>query len=93
MPETAKSMGLPLRPILYTLDQIATLIQVSEQHLKDAYLHFEERSVGFRPPSKMSARNIAPDGERPDWRVAETELVRWLRFKGFKIYNRATVLR
>lgn len=86
-----KKFGLPVRSFLYTLDQIATMVQVQIKHLKSTYIHFEERSVGFRPPGKISARNIAPNGESPDWRVAEEEFVRWLRYKGFKVYNRASV--
>lgn len=89
----AERFGLPLRVFLYTVDQIATLLQVDDKTVKTNYLHYEERSVGFRPHDRMSARNIAPNGEKPDWRVAEAELVRWLRYKGFKIYNRTSVLR
>lgn len=89
----AEKFGLPLRVFLYTLDQIATLIQVDLKTLKGSYIHYEERSVGYRRHEQMSARNIAPDGDKPDWRVAEGEFVRWLRYKGFKIYNRASVLR
>lgn len=89
----AKNFGLPLRVYLYTLDQIATMVQIQLTTLKSNYIHFEERSVGFRPLDRISARNIAPDGEKPEWRVTEEEFVRWLRYRGFKVYNRATVYR
>lgn len=85
------SVGLPQRPFLYTLDQIANLVAVDLLTVK-ASVHFEGRSVGARPVKKMLARNIAPEGERPDWRVAERELVRWLRTKGFRFYERGWVL-
>lgn len=91
--DEAEKFGLPFRVILYTLDQVATMLQVSTTHLKRSYIHYEERSVGFRSHDRLSARNIAPDGEKPDWRVAEQELIRWLRYKGFKIVSRHTVLR
>jgi hypothetical protein len=85
--------GLPMRVFLYTLDQIATMLQVPVKSVRESYIHFEERSIGFRPHSKMSARNIAPDGEKPEWRVTEKELVRWLRYRRFKVYNRQTITR
>lgn len=91
--DEAEKFGLPFRVILYTLDQIATMLQVDVGHLKRTYLHYEERSVGFRRHDQLSARNIAPDGEKPDWRIAEKELIRWLRYKGFKVFTRTTVLR
>ncbi len=90
-PEDADAVGLPQRPFLYTLDQIATLLAVDEAALR-ASVHFEGRSVGARPVKKMLARNIAPEGRRPDWRVAERELIRWLRTKGFRFYERGWVL-
>lgn len=88
-----KQFGLPLRVFLYTLDQIATMVQVDLHNLRTHYIHYEERSVSFRPHGKMSARNIASDGEKPEWRVAEKEFIRWLRYKGFKVYNRTGVSR
>jgi hypothetical protein len=35
----------------------------------------------------MIARNIALVDERPVWRIAEQELLRWLQVKGFKMYR------
>lgn len=81
-------VGLPVRPFLYTPDQIAGLIAVDTKAVKEKYLWYDGRSVGPRPKDKMTARNIAPEGERPQWRVAERELVRWLRVKGFRFYER-----
>lgn len=80
-------MGLPPRPFLYTLDQIAGLIQVTETTLAVKYIYFEGRSTGQKLGRHMLARNIALPTEDPEWRVAEMELLRWLRFKGFRIYE------
>lgn len=91
--DNPEKFGLPLRVFMYTLDQIATMLQLEMSHFKSSYVHYEERSVGYRRHEQMSARNIAPDGEKPDWRITEQEFVRWLRYKGFKIYNRGSVLR
>jgi hypothetical protein len=81
-------LGLPVRAFLFTVDQIATMIAVDEKRVKDSYLFYQGRSVGNRPRGKMMARNIAPEGEKPEWRIAEREVIRWLRTMGFKIYDR-----
>lgn len=82
------SVGLPVRAFLFTIDQISTMTNVDENTVKRHYLHFEGRALGPRPPAKMIARNIAPEGEKPDWRVAEREFLRWLRRQGFRVYDR-----
>lgn len=93
MPTDRERMELPPRPFLYTIDQLSTLTQIPEATLKRSFIHYEERSIGFRRHEQMSARNIAPNGEKPDWRIVEKEFVRWLRYKGFRVYNRISVYR
>lgn len=87
----AGKVGLPARPFLYTLDQISTLLNVNLQSLKKEYVFFEGRSIGFHNKHLLAARNIAPPTKSPDWRVAERELVRWMRLKGFRYYERASI--
>jgi hypothetical protein len=84
-------IGLPPRPFLYTVDQIAMLTNLSEQALHTQHLFHENRDDGIRKRHQMLARNVAPPDQRPDWRVAETELIRWFKVKGFKYYDRGTV--
>lgn len=86
-----RSVGLPPRSFLYTIDQIAALIGVEEQSVIENYLHLESVSVGVCPKDKILARNIAPAGQSPEWRIPERYLIRWLRFKGFKYYDRGWV--
>lgn len=81
-------MGLPVRAFLFTADQIATMLSVDEKQVKTDYLFYEGRNVGNRPRGRMLARNIADEGQKPEWRVAERELIRWLKVKGFKVYDR-----
>lgn len=90
LPVKGDSVGLPPRPFLYTLDQLAVLLDVSELALKQTHVYFEGRSTGVRRKDMMLARNIAPSSEKPDWRVAEREFVRWMRTKGFRVYERVT---
>jgi hypothetical protein len=89
-PDRAK-VGLPARPFLYTMDQISAILDVDIRTVATQYLYFEGRSTGVRDKHFMLARNIAPPDERPDWRVAERELIRWMRVKGFRYYERGTV--
>jgi hypothetical protein len=88
MPDHAKEVGLPPRVFLYTLDQISVLISVPMTRLRAAYIYFEQRSIGHKDTFQMSARNIAPTDEKPDWRVSEKEFVRWMRVMGYKYYDR-----
>lgn len=66
------------------------MLDVSELTLKQKYVYFEGRSIGSRANNLMMARNIAPAGEKPDWRVAEREFIRWMRVKGFRYYERSS---
>lgn len=84
-------LGIPPRPFLYTLDQIATLTGYEYAALRRDVVHYDGRSIGFRPRKKMLARNIADDGVKPEWRVAEAELFRWLRICGFRIHERGWI--
>ena len=84
-------LGLPVRPFLYTLDQIASLIAMDLKLFKRTHLYFDGRSVGPKKKGQMLARNIAVEGETPDWRVTEQELIRWLRFAGFRVYDRTSI--
>ncbi len=84
-------MGLPTRAFLYTLDQVSEMLAIPLPRLRQSHVHFDRRTVGGKNPDKIMARNIAPFGEDPEWRVAEAELVRWLKRKGFRIYDRAWV--
>jgi len=91
--EHTHRIGLPLRPFLYTVDQLATILEITEQTLHTQYIYHVGRDVGIKDKHHMEARNIAPTDADPEWRVAESELKRWMRTKGFKFYDRGTVTR
>ena len=78
-------LKLPPRPFLYTMDQIATLLSCTESYLKNNLAHFKGRTITRRTPDEILFMNIAKEDETPNWRVEHTELVRWLRRKGFKV--------
>lgn len=81
-------LGLPLRAFLFTLDQVSEMLAVPVSALRQNYLHFDRKTMGAHNKDKILARNIAPPGADPEWRVAEQELTRWLRRKGFRLYDR-----
>ena len=75
------ALRLPPRPFLYTQDQVADLLAVTDV---SAYLFYDGRSTGTPPKDKMLARNIAPEGLPPEWRIEEQELIRWFKHTGFR---------
>lgn len=88
LPPGRESVGLPARVFLYTIDQISVMLDLSEKVIKDSYLFYEGRTVGTKRRDLILARNIAPDNEKPEWRVTERELIRWMKVKGFRYYDR-----
>lgn len=86
-----KSVGLPSRPFLYTIDQVAMLLAVSESYVKLEYAHWQGRSIGIPSQDRIVFRNIAPNGAAPEWRCSEREVIRFLKYKGYKYYERGFV--
>ena len=85
------SVGLPSRPFLYTTDQVCMMLAVSEGYLRLEYAHWEGLSIGIPSSDRIVFRNIAPRGASPQWRCSERELIRFLRYKGYKYYERGFV--
>lgn len=82
---TGQSVGLPPVIFLFTTDQLASMLNISETHLMNTYLYYAGRSSGIKASHQMDAVNIAPADERPDWRVNVSEFVRWCKRRGIKI--------
>ena len=87
-PSERDKIGLPPRIFMYTPDQIAAMLSLTEQYVKDKVLFYDRREPGITPKTKMRAINVAPEGETPQWRVAEKEFIRYLRSRGLKFYDR-----
>jgi len=85
-PPNPAEFRLPTHPFLYTLDQVAGLLEVNLSTL-DQWVYYDGRQHNTRTREYMIARNIALVDERPVWRIAEQELLRWLQVKGFKMYR------
>lgn len=91
MPYTGREVRLPPRLFLYTMDQVAVILDVTTNQVKNNIAFFEGRSIGRSRKEEMRFRNIAAPDEKPDWRVSEHDLVRWLKFKGYKYYERGYI--
>jgi hypothetical protein len=83
MPST-EPIVLTRPPFLWTLDQIADLIQVQMASFY-RWVYYEGVDAGGRKPDLLTAHNIAPLGEKEEWRVSEDEVARWLRRRGFRM--------
>jgi hypothetical protein len=84
------SVGLPPVIFLYTIDQIASMLNVEEKTVRLKYLYYVGRTAGAKLRAHMEAVNIAADPtDNPDWRVSMTEFIAWLKRMGFKIHGLA----
>ena len=87
-----ESVGLPAITFLYTMDQIAAMLGITQDQLTDRYLYYHMRSTGKQRPSQMRTVNIAQPEDKPDWRITQREFIRWLRAMGIKVDANARVL-
>jgi hypothetical protein len=79
--------GLPLRPFLYTMDQIADILQVTLDDLlrpMNKWVHYYGINSGIPSQGKLVAHNVGPT-HSPDWRVSEDDLIRWLESRGWNV--------
>lgn len=83
MPPAKTRIVMPVRVLLYTMDQLAAIFGIEEDVLIARYLYFQGLSTGVQG-KRMLARNIEIADDQPArWRVAESEVLRYLREKGF----------
>ena len=75
---------LPTKVFMYTIDQVAMLLDIHMDVLKRNYLFFNGRENRRSTRQDLVAVNIARHDQDPEWRVSEVELVRWMKFKGIK---------
>lgn len=89
---TERTVISPVRPFLYTLDQISSMLAIDERQLIAVYLFLDGRSTFPKAKHHLTARNIAPPDHEPDWRVIEAELIRWLKVLGYSFYSPAKMI-
>lgn len=78
-----RRIELPERPFFYTTDQVASILQVSEEWLKRR-TNYAGRSLKTGR-AMLRAVNLAEPDETPLWRISENELLRWLAHHGVDI--------
>ena len=81
-------LGLPAPVFLYTPEQIATMLAVTEKRLFADVLWLDGHELGKPPVESIRAINIAKPEDTPIWRIEEEEFVRWARVKRFRRYER-----
>ena len=74
---------LPEHPFFYTLDQVATILQVSESWLRKR-TSYAGRTIDTGRAMLRSV-NLAEPDDSPVWRISERELLRWLAYHGVNI--------
>lgn len=85
-PQVAPSLAsvtIPRPPFLYTLDQVGLIVSWPKARLHQRTFYIG-RSLGTKSKDQLEAFSIAEPGEKPDWRVSEHELMRWLRRHGYE---------
>lgn len=84
-PADPQAVGLPPVIFLFTIDQIAGMLNVEVPTVMTTYLYFVGRSSGRKDTIQMDAINIAPEDQAPDWRVPQREFLRWCTRRGIKV--------
>lgn len=83
VPVAVSEIQLPATPFLYTLDQVAVLINKSQKDI-EKQCHFIGRSLRDHKLHQLRVMNVAAPGNSPDWRVSESEFIRWLIRHGYQ---------
>lgn len=89
--KNVREVNIPIRPFLYSLDQIGAMIDMDAEMLAKGFIYFDGRSIGIKRNWQMMARNIAPPDMTPEWRVLDREFIRWMRNQGFRVVERGWV--
>jgi hypothetical protein len=77
--QNAQEVELPLHTFLYTIDQIAYMMNVSESNLRNNTIWYVGREYGHFNVMRLKAINIKAHGQKPEWRVEEQEFIRFLK--------------
>jgi hypothetical protein len=84
-----RELGLPEPVFLYSPEQVCQLLSMSHDMFTKKYMWAVGRHVGRPRPDRIKCINIAPVDENPDWRIEESELVRWMKFNKIKCFQRS----
>jgi hypothetical protein len=79
-----RDVDLPARIFLYTLDQVASMVQLDEEIFVASHVYLTGRSTFPKTQDFLRAHNIAQPAAEPQWRIAEFEVLRWMRLKGIR---------
>jgi hypothetical protein len=80
-----KEVSLPVRPFLYTHEQVAQILGMTENGLSNHVAFYEGASVHKYTPHDLKFINVGKPDDKKIWRCEERELVRWMKLKGVKV--------
>lgn len=86
--KTRADIGLPRPIFMYHVDQICQMLQIKQADFFKKVAWLAGREIGSQPRDSMRCVNIAKRDETPEWRVEESEFVRWAKFHEFRTYER-----
>lgn len=79
-------INLPPRIFMYTLDQVAGMLGMTEVALR-THIHFNNRNFGKPIARMLLAHDVGMNHKAPEWRISEDELVRYLKLAGFRFHR------
>lgn len=88
----SRAIGIPFKSFLYTFEQVSDMLSIDLKTFQQKYVHYDNRTPGRKKVDTFLARDISPLGEKPEWRIADTEVLRWSKAKGFKIVERGWIV-
>ena len=77
-------LQLPVKTFMYTIEQIAYMLDVTEQTVKKRILYYQGRERRKWTNDDLVAVNFSRQDEKPEWRISEEEFIRWMRRKRIK---------
>jgi hypothetical protein len=86
-----ETVNLPARIFLYSHDQVAYMLDLTEPQLK-RLMFYSGRQFGSAPVNRIATHNIAPREDPPIWRVSEPEIVRYLKKMGYRFHRSGSLL-
>lgn len=80
-------LQIPIKMFMYHIDQIASMLDVTELTMKKNMLYYQGRERRKWTQDDLVAVNISRVNAPPEWRISEEEFMRWMKYKGIKFVN------
>lgn len=84
---TTRHSDLPARPVFWTLDQVASMLQVDLEYFKRRLVFYEGKSAGMDATKMFRAIDVSAPQDVPAWRIHSDEIIRWCKVRNVRIYG------